>query len=622
MGEAALANPGGRWRLPVTAVAVFGLGALVALAAGVALWLGLGSALESTRSLVQERSNAVLDTLEGRLESRLQPVAEQAGWIASLVAAGTLDLGDEARLDAFMFGALAATPQVAGIGYFRPNGAGRVWYRGARAAEDEDRSADEGFREWLRAGRWTRTSAWQNPIWVDTLDTAAVLYDSPLRRDGRFLGMLGQVIPVADLSEHLVGDVPHRHGYAATPFVLHRGRQVLAHPRLVDWTPPDTGGSKPLATVDEVGDPVLAALGTDATREGEWLVRSGPEIDVTWVVLDDVWHLVLQRRVPRFGDWTVGVHIDTDRVEDRTVNRMLRAAGAGLAVLVAAVLFAVFVGRRVSRPVRSIAAAARVVEGDRLGDVPPLRPSRIREMDDANRSFNRMVEGLRERQLIRRTLGRYVPEKVAHELLSAGGRIEPAEVRASVLFCDLVGFTSLTESLGPNGIVEVLNDWFSRMTEILERRGGAVIQFQGDAILATFNVPVADPDHARQAVRSALEMRAATRRLAAGGRTLECRIGIATGAVTAAAVGASGRLSYTVYGDAVNLAARLESLNREHGTAVLLSGETARDAEGLPLEPAGAATVRGQSVPTRLFTVREEAPNQTPGPRSGRRNVQ
>ncbi len=622
MGETALANPGGRWRVPVTAVAVFGLGALVALAVGVVLWLGLGSALESTRSLIQERSNTVLDTLERRLETRLQPVEEQANWITSLVAAGKLDLEDEARLDAFMFGALAATPQVAGIGYFRPNGIGRVWYRGARAAEDQDRSADEGLREWLRAGMWTRTSAWQDPLWVEPLKTTTVLHDSPVRQGDRFLGMLGQIVPVADLSEHLVGDLPS----PAVPFVLHRGRQVLAHPQLIHWSPPDTGGSKPLATVDEVGDPVLAALGTGATREGEWLVRSGPEIDVNWVVLNDVWHLVLQREVSRFGDWVIGVHLDTDRTDDGTVDRMLQAAGAGLAVLVVAVLFAVIVGRRVSRPVRSIAAAARVVEGNRLDDVRPLRPSRIREMDDANRSFNRMVEGLRERQVIRQTLGRYVPETVAHELLSAGGRIEPTEVRASVLFCDLVGFTSLTETIGPSGIVEVLNDWFSHMTEILEQRGGTVIQFQGDAIFATFNVPVADPEHARQAVRAALEMREATRQLSAGGRTLECRIGIATGTVTAGAVGASGRLSYTVYGDAVNLAARLEALNREHGTAVLLSGETARDAEGLPLEPAGATTVRGQSVPTRLFTVREDAPcpeeTSMPGPRSGRRSLQ
>ena len=582
---------------------MFGLGALVALAAGVVLWLGLGSAAESTQTLIQERSEAALDTLERRLRSRLAPITAQARWIASLVADGAVDLGDEARLDAFMFGALAATPQVAGIGFFRPDGTGRVWYREARTAVREDRSADPNVREWLRAGERAGTSAWQDPIWVDTLNVSAVLHDSPLWRDGRFAGMLGQVVPIADLSLDLAKDVPP----FMTAFVLHGDRQVLAHPQLIHWSPPDTDESKPLATVEEVGDPVLETLGTETTREGRWLVRPGPEIDVTWVELNDVWHLVLRRAVPRYGEWTVGVHINTGRTDDDEVRRVLEAAGAGLAVLVVAVLAAVLVGRRISRPVRAIAAAARVVEGDRLDEVRPLRPSWILEMDDANRSFNRMVEGLRERGLIRRTLGRYVPEKVAHALLSAGGRIEPMEVRATVLFCDLVGFTSLTERLGPTGIVDVINDWFSRMTDIIERRGGTVIQFQGDAILATFNVPVADPEHARQAVRAALEMRAETSERNAGGRQLRCRIGIGTGTVVAGAVGASGRLSYTVYGDAVNLAARLEALNRERGTTVLLCGETAAGAADLPVEPAGTTTVRGQSAPTRLFTVREEA---------------
>ena len=591
-----------RWRVPVTAVAVFGLGALIALAAGVVLWLGLGSAAESTRSLIQERSDSALDTLERQLRSRLDPITEQARWIASLAAEGKLDIEDEARLDAFMFGALAATPQVAGIGFFHPDGIGRVWYRGARVAVREDRSADPGLREWLRAGEQAETSAWQNPIWLDTLDTAAIFHDSPLRQGGRFVGMLGQVVPIAELSEDLARDaLPF-----TTPFVIHGGRYLLAHPQLIHWSPPDTGESNPLATVEEVGDPVLAALGTTAVREGQWLVRSGPEIDVSWVELDGVWHLVLRREVSRYGDWTVGVHIDTSRTDDSSLQRMARAGGGGLSVLIVAVVLAVMAGRRISRPVRAIAAAARVVESNRLGDVLPLRPSWIREMDDANRSFNRMVEGLRERQLIRQTLGRYVPEKVAHALLSAGGRIEPSEVRASVLFCDLTGFTSLTETLGPTGIVDVINDWFSRMTEILERRGGTVIQFQGDAILATFNVPVADPEHARQAVQAALEMRTETRRLTVAGRPLQCRIGIGTGPVVAGAVGAAGRLSYTVYGDAVNLAARLEALNREHGTAVLLCGETAAGAADLPIEPAGTATVRGQSVPTKLFTVRDE----------------
>ena len=595
-----------RWRAPITAVAVFGLGALVALAAGIVLWLGIGNAAESTRSLIQERSDTALDTLERQLRSRLDPVEGQARWIASLVADGTLDLTDQDRLDAFMLGALAATPQVAGIGVFPPDGMGRGWYRDARVAVREDRTAAPEMREWLEYGEQTTASSWQDPLWLDTLNAAVVLHDSPLRRDGAFVGMLGQVVPIARISEDLVTNAPP----SVTPFILYKGRQVLAHPQLVHWSPPQTGESQPLANLEELGDPVLEALGTRAEREGQWLVRSGPNLEVAWVQLDEEWRLVLRRKVERYGAWTVGVHINAGLAAARNVQRILAAAGGGLAVLVVAVLIAVIAGRRISQPVRAIAAASRALEAGRLEQARPLRPSWIREMDDANRSFNRMVEGLRERQLIRRTLGRYVPEEVARALLRAGGRIEPVQVRATVLFCDVAGFTALTETLGPAGVVDVLNDWFSRMVEAIERRHGTAVQFQGDAILAAFNVPIANPDHARNAVLAALEMQGATRAVKVEGRSLECRIGIGTGPVVAGAVGASGRLSYTVYGNAVNLAARLEAMNREHATAVLVCGETAAGAGDLSLVPVGTTTVRGQSIPTRIYTV---DPGSDPG---------
>ena len=103
-----------------------------------------------------------------------------------------------------------------------------------------------------------------------------------------------------------------------------------------------------------------------------------------------------------------------------------------------------------------------------------------------------MVKGLRERELIRETLGRFVPEKVASSLLSGGGDIPVQQTEATILFCDIEAFTRLTETLGPVKIVDVLNAFFSAMVEILERHGGVVTQFQGDAILATFNVPIAD----------------------------------------------------------------------------------------------------------------------------------
>ena len=243
------------------------------------------------------------------------------------------------------------------------------------------------------------------------------------------------------------------------------------------------------------------------------------------------------------------------------------------------------------------------MEKEALDDVPQLRPSHIRELDDATRSFNHMVNGLRERRLIRETLGRFVPEEVAGALLMEGGRIEPVEVESTILFCDLVSFTALTERLGPSRIIELLNSFFSVMVHILERHDGVVTQFQGDAILATFNVPIPNQEHAANALRAAIEMCATVDTHDFAGETLDIRIGINTGNVVAGAVGAEGRLSYTVHGDSVNLAARLEALNKEHETRVLITEHTAKLTSGFDLNSVGETVVRGQSRPIALYSI-------------------
>ncbi|MCP3956032.1 MAG: adenylate/guanylate cyclase domain-containing protein, partial [Desulfobacterales bacterium] len=178
-------------------------------------------------------------------------------------------------------------------------------------------------------------------------------------------------------------------------------------------------------------------------------------------------------------------------------------------------------------------------------------------------SFEGMVAGLAEREVIRRTLGRYVPESIAEKLLEDKGGLAPTEATATILFTDIAGFTVLTEALGPTRIVEVLNAYFSRMTKIIESRNGVITQFQGDAILAIFNVPVVDEDHANNACQAAVEMIECVESEIFAGEEIKCRIGINTGDIVAGAVGAEGRLTYTVHGDAVNQAARVEAMNKE-----------------------------------------------------------
>jgi adenylate cyclase len=273
-----------------------------------------------------------------------------------------------------------------------------------------------------------------------------------------------------------------------------------------------------------------------------------------------------------------------------------------LAVVVAAV-----VGRRLSRPIEAFAQATRTVQEGRLEDVPTLPGSAIAEFDDASHSFNDMVAGLRRSRMIRRTLGRFVSKEVARELMKGGGKLEPTEAEATVLLCDLEGFTPLTQSLGATGVVEFLNAYFEDMVAIIERHRGVITQFQGDAILAVFNVPIADPAHAANAVLAALEMVEVARTRSYAGVSARNRVGLCTGRVVSGAVGSRGRMTYTVHGNAVNMAARLEALNKDYGTRVLLSGSTATLCSGIALRKLADAEVRGYDDMVALYTPAEPA---------------
>ena len=199
-------------------------------------------------------------------------------------------------------------------------------------------------------------------------------------------------------------------------------------------------------------------------------------------------------------------------------------------------------------------------------------------------------------------LEQFVPETVADKLFSGGGSLEPVEAKATVLFCDIEGFTALTDSLGPRRVFEFLNAYFEMVGAQIERHGGVVTQFQGDAVLAAFNVPVADADHAANAVRAALAIVAATDSQSFAEVRVRCRIGICTGRIIAGALGSHGRLSYTVHGNPVNRAARMEKMNQDYGTRILFCGKTAERCGGLAVRRVGETVIRGYDEAVTLYT--------------------
>lgn len=580
-------------RIPITSLTVFATSGLLALSVSIVLYLGFGQAAESTRELWAGRADTLIDGMEKSLEAQLKPVRDQALWVARDVN----DLTDPASFDAYMLGALAATPQVAGAAIILPEGRSRRWHRQTREIIDEDWSQAPWFAEYVAQVRAADGPAWREPIFTETINTSTLLHDVPLRdRDGNFIGIYAQIVPVEELSAILSRTYADT---GLTPFVLYDRRYVLSHPLL--------GGFNEdmiLPTLEELGDLVLERIWTP-DEEATYIEQALTNTQSSGIFWGEDFYLFLYRDIERYGPatWTAGAYLNTSLTTDTVAERILRALTAGLAVLVLGVLASILLGHKVSSPIKAMVGAANTVSAGDLDSVQPLEGSRIRELDDASRSFNNMVRDLRERQLIRNTLGRFVPEEVASTLLAGGGDLPPQQSEATILFCDIESFTRLTEALGPIKIVDVLNAYFSSMFDVLEKHGGVVTQFQGDAILATFNVPIADQNHARNALRAAEEMLATVAREIYCGEKLDIRIGINTGTVVAGAIGAYDRLNYTVHGDAVNLAARLEAMNKEYGTRLLLSDRSTGRIPDVEFAEIGETTARGQTQTIRLFTL-------------------
>jgi adenylate cyclase len=187
----------------------------------------------------------------------------------------------------------------------------------------------------------------------------------------------------------------------------------------------------------------------------------------------------------------------------------------------------------------------------------------------------------------------------------------------SVLFSDIRGFTALSENGTPEAVVAQLNEYFSRMVEIVFAHRGTLDKFVGDMVMALFGAPLDDPDHADHAVEAALQMVAElnalnTKWMATGRSRLDIGIGVNSGEMIAGNIGSEQIRSYTVIGDAVNLGSRLESLNKEYGTSIIISEMTAAKLrKQYALRPMGTAVVKGRTRPVAIFEV-QAAPALAP----------
>ncbi len=225
-------------------------------------------------------------------------------------------------------------------------------------------------------------------------------------------------------------------------------------------------------------------------------------------------------------------------------------------------------------------------------------------------SFSYATEG-RQKLYIRRMFGQYMSETVISDLLEHPEklRLGGERRRVTLFFSDLAGFTTISERLEPETVVGLLNDYLSSMTDIILEESGTVDKFEGDAIMALWGAPLEQPDQAARACRAALRQRAALdelNRRFAGMKLppLKMRIGLNTGDAIVGNLGSAKRFDYTVIGDTVNLASRLEGLNKFYGTAIMASEATATECqEAVAFRELDLVAVKGKEKPVRVFEV-------------------
>ncbi|MEQ8370195.1 MAG: adenylate/guanylate cyclase domain-containing protein [Alphaproteobacteria bacterium] len=606
------------WRPPLGLVLALVFGLLVGGATGLSLWITLDSAAESTRDLLADKAVLLLDSVSRQTNAYLAPAQDSATYIRDLIVSGAVDpVGDPARFQNVLAGSLAAAPQLLGAVWFpvegEPIGVSRTRQNPLPIALPPDQidrpSADLALAQ-VRA-RQQRDVFFGSVVYLPQVDDAGVNARAPVWRDGVFLGMVAVVVPTAALSRFM-GEISGELGGRA--FLLYNQERLLAYPDF-SRARPERSLIRPVPYVADLNDQALANVAR--LPLGPARADGPPNVD-SLLGLPENYHALFVPGeggvntilfVTRIGDLGgqslhAGVYFPAT-VQTEEVRRLIESAIGGGIVALIAILLAVTMSRAVTRPVRRLAGASRSLSALDFTSVNPPGRSWFRETDEAAAAFRAMLRGLTMFET-------YVPRRLVMRLLARSGDAPaPSEEReVTVLFTDIVGFTKLAEQLSADQTAALLNDHFTTLATCIDSEGGTIDKYIGDSLMAFWGAPDDQPDHVVRALRAAKAIRDSVEadnrsRQQQGGTALRLRIGLHSGRAVVGNIGAPGRVNYTLVGDTVNIAQRLEALGRDHvqtsEAVVVLVSQAVVTAwrhsgqRGISFNALGAQSLRGRT---------------------------
>ncbi|MEO1190233.1 MAG: adenylate/guanylate cyclase domain-containing protein [Pseudomonadota bacterium] len=590
-----------------------GLALLLIISLGSSSWIAIEAARRNTYELLSSVAKLTVETVRDQIELYLYTAQEQVTFLAKMIEGGEVAPDDDARLSDIMLGALAAAPQVSGIALVRSDytvlQAGRSGPDGALQTIVDDWGDRVDIREAMVNAPLMADPRWRTVSWIDDFQSPQIVVAEMVRHEGRFAGFFFAVVSVQALSAFLSD---YDRSLEGTTFILQDEEVVLAHASLASGFP-GLSPEKILPRLTDIGDDALASIWSPNIDEmTNLLAGSGVSGHVVLGEDDDTIFIYQELEVGEIRPWIVGIYFRGSDVDD-PFQRLIGAASVGAGILVISMILGLLVARSIVRPLRRLASASQKVSALRLEGVKPLRGSPFRELDISAKAFNSMLAGLR-------LFETYVPRNLVARLMRNGETSVVSEERAvTVLFTDIVGFTQIGQELEPAALAALLNQHFTLLGEAIEAEEGTVDKYIGDSIMAFWGAPLDQPDHAQRACRAALAIarslqadnRARRRR---GEAPIRLRIGVNSGPAIVGNIGAPSRVNYTLIGDTVNVAQRLEALGKEiapeDDVVVLVDAQTKAlfdcVAEGLALEPLGDFVLRGRGIRSQVYRLREE----------------
>jgi adenylate cyclase len=461
------------------------------------------------------------------------------------------------------------------------------------------------------------------PIWTESYvflgvgkikQVLGITYATPLfGPDGRLDSVISVDFDLGTLCRYLKGLRVGRGGFAFIAEIRGEDLRVIAHPRpeiLSDTIASGNAGGPTLVPIERIADGRIRTMLGRSPLERVGQLTAGPASSrFTHEGRNYIGNLrnVSGDDKPR---WIICTVLPEDEILG-FAHRMNRSTIlVTIGAMIGAIILGIYVSGQVARPLEHLASEAAKVGHLRLTP-RPVAHSLVLEVDRLAVAIEEMKGGLR-------SFRKYVPAELVRSLIDTGqdAKLGGERRRLTIFFSDIQNFTTISESLEPEVLLEQLGEYFDIFNkEIIESRG-TVDKYIGDSVMAFWGAPDPVADHAASACLAALRIQRGLRDLRsrwldAGLPALITRIGIHTGEVIVGNVGNESRMNYTVVGDAVNLASRLEGLNKNFDTAIMISDETYREASGsIKAKSLGQVTVKGRTGSVIVYELLESPPTE------------